>query len=120
MLCSQFFRKLLLSGCKKLTDATFSLIGKYSDNFIEVGLSGLEITDAGLIPLVQQCPLLLQLNISQCLSLTNNSMYCIASNLHHLRTLNVSQCFGISINSMDYFHKTFPNVVLKGYKQFQQ
>jgi hypothetical protein len=80
------------------------------------GLSGLNITDLGLVPLVRQCPDLLQLNISQCVNLTAISMDAITIYLKHLRTLNAAQCFGISKESIDIFHEAHPRVVLKGFK----
>eukprot|EP01133_Synstelium_polycarpum_P001079 gene1079-1223_t len=73
------------------SDNTLRLIGKYCPSIQYVSLAGnCNITDAGLISMVKSTTGLLELNISECVNLSDASLNAVAANCQRLRILKMT------------------------------
>ncbi|XP_057422513.1 EIN3-binding F-box protein 1-like [Lotus japonicus] len=96
-------RSLSIRHCPEFGNATLSVLGKLCPQLQQIELSGLkEVTDAGLLPLVESCEAgLIKVNLHGCINLTDKIVSYLA-NLHGwtLEVLNVDGCKNVSDASL--------------------
>ena len=85
-------RYLDLTACKKLTDTGLMQALKFPElRNLHLGLIP-GLTDEGLIPVINNCPSIEELNVSQSSNLTDVAIETVVTKLHRLQTLNVFGC----------------------------
>ena len=84
--------QLSISDCAVFALSTCKNLSQFSASITNI-VSGIELSDASVIELAEQCPNLTDLDGVQCASLTDASVYALARCCPKLRMLTLDKCF---------------------------
>ncbi len=101
-------QSLKLNMCGNVTDSSLSSLAKNATALEDIGLSGCDITDLGLVIVLTKLHRLTSLDISNCDRITNQSMAVLSRRCRNIKSLNVSLCSRISPNAVDILEQTLP------------
>lgn len=94
-------RSLNLKGCNKITDVSL----KYGLKYIELQRLYLsycqQISSIGMEALVQNCPSIEELDLSDCYNINDKTIQLVTTKLSRLRTLHLSGCSQLTEHSLD-------------------
>ena len=84
--------ELAVAHCYQITDNSLLQICPHCINLIHINVGHCNITDTGIIAITENCAKLLHLILSNCLELSEGSLYAIASSCSHLKELDMFNC----------------------------
>jgi len=86
-----------LSGCLRVTDLGFSVIGFFCPQLESLDLSGsIALSNNSLLAIAKGCQSLLYLNISRCEFVGNSGLEALGMYCKDLRVLNISSCWSVT------------------------
>lgn len=79
-----------------IADQLFAYIGSQLGSLTQIKLCGAKVTDAGIQILAQQCPHLVNVDLSGCMYISDQALVYLAQHCWSLQRLFVSHCVGIT------------------------
>jgi Leucine-rich repeat (LRR) protein len=86
--------RINLAGCRLVTDETLRAIALHCKSLkaIIVAFCRDELTDSGLVNLVESCQQLKSIDVSDCVNLTDDTIHAVARHCKSLESINVRGC----------------------------
>lgn len=104
--------RLTLTNCRNLTDSGLVPLLQHSSHLLALDISGDEaITDASIRTIAENCRRLQGLNISGCRLVTNESMILLAENCRFIKRLKLNECAQLQDNAVMAFAENCPNIL---------
>ncbi|KAG7112295.1 SCF E3 ubiquitin ligase complex F-box protein grrA like [Verticillium longisporum] len=109
--CSRIER-LTLTNCRNLTDQGLVPLVENATALLALDVSGDEnITDASIRTIAQYCKRLQGLNISGCRHITNESMIALAESCRYIKRLKLNECAQLQDVAIQAFAENCPNIL---------
>lgn len=102
-------KELNLDYCKKLGEHAFLELSKKLTQLSEISFRGCHISDTALLEIASHCPFLSVLNIAQCLEITERGIMQLVQQARSLRILNISKC-KVSEEFLEIIRKKRPEI----------
>jgi hypothetical protein len=80
-----------LAGCTQLTNDTLIALGQHCHHLRTLNISYTDVTDGGLEATAAGCPLLEELSMATCASLTDVALFALGQHCHNLRKLHTDE-----------------------------
>lgn len=93
--------------CKKLTDRAFFSLAKSMPQVLVLSVGRCHLSDGMLLEIVVHCRHLFSLNLTKCLDITEKGLLKVIQQTRELRRLNVSQC-RLSDEEIARIRKSYP------------
>ncbi|KAM0323928.1 hypothetical protein ACHAQA_008509 [Verticillium albo-atrum] len=104
--------RLTLTNCRNLTDLGLVPLVENATALLALDVSGDEhITDASIRTIAEYCKRLQGLNISGCRQITNESMIVLAESCKYIKRLKLNECAQLQDVAIQAFAENCPNIL---------
>ncbi|CAK7233275.1 SCF ubiquitin ligase complex subunit [Sporothrix bragantina] len=104
--------RLTLTNCKNLTDSGLIPLVQNSTHLLALDISGDEhITEATLFALAEHCRRLQGLNVSNCTRISNEGMIRLAESCKYIKRIKLNDCSQLTDEAVTAFALNCPNIL---------
>ncbi|CAK7203741.1 SCF ubiquitin ligase complex subunit [Sporothrix eucalyptigena] len=104
--------RLTLTNCKNLTDSGLIPLVQDSSHLLALDISGDEqITEATLFALAEHCRRLQGLNVSSCTKISNEGMIKLAESCKYIKRIKLNDCSQLTDEAVTAFAMNCPNIL---------
>ncbi|KAK0383903.1 hypothetical protein NLU13_7994 [Sarocladium strictum] len=104
--------RLTLTNCKQITDRGLIALVENSNSLLAIDISNdRNITEQSILAMSEHCKRLQGLNISGCEHISNDSMIALAQNCKYIKRLKLNECSQLSDEAVYAFAQNCPNIL---------
>ncbi|KAL2201897.1 RNI-like protein [Sarocladium strictum] len=104
--------RLTLTNCKQITDRGLIALVENSSSLLAIDISNdRNITEQSILAMAEHCKRLQGLNISGCEQISNDSMITLAQNCKYIKRLKLNECSQLSDDAIYAFAENCPNIL---------
>ncbi|KAF5018819.1 hypothetical protein F66182_9182 [Fusarium sp. NRRL 66182] len=104
--------RLTLTNCRNLTDSGLIALVENSNSLLALDISNdKNITEQSINAIAEHCNRLQGLNISGCESISNESMISLAQSCRYIKRLKLNECVQLQDDAINAFAENCPNIL---------
>ncbi|KAM0558344.1 hypothetical protein ACHAPJ_005038 [Fusarium lateritium] len=104
--------RLTLTNCRNLTDSGLIALVENSNSLLALDISNdKNITEQSINAIAQHCSRLQGLNISGCENISNESMISLANSCRYIKRLKLNECSQLQDDAIHAFAENCPNIL---------